>query len=156
MLCMFMKNRRKFQWLTGLVPAMPLYNVPEQPQQSSDDDWYSLDHDIPNAEHIEREYGVTQLQRIKAFQRMAVYGAVDKDVSRHMWKTIPKAMDAIAAYWVRLRAQDVWDEAHPQTLGSVQSEAKRNNKTIHIGPFSISALKNIANSLVVCANTKGA
>ena len=66
------------------------------------------------------------------------------------------AMGAIAAEWVCLRAQDVWDEAHPQTLGSVQSEAKRNNKTIHIGPFSISALKNIANSMVVCANTKGA
>ena len=64
---------------------------------------------------------------------MAVYGTVAKDVPRNIWKAIPKAMEAIAAEWARLRAQDVQDEAHPRTLGSVQSEAKRNNKTIHIG-----------------------
>ena len=64
---------------------------------------------------------------------MTVYGTVAKDVPRDKWKTIPKAMEAVAAEWARLRAQNVWDEAHPRTLGSVQSEAKRNNKTIHIG-----------------------
>ena len=64
---------------------------------------------------------------------MTVYGAVAKDVLRDKWKTIPKALDAVAAEWVRLRAQHVWDEDHPRTLGSVQAEAKRNNKTIHIG-----------------------
>ena len=66
-----------------------------------------MDHDIPNAEHIEIEYCVAQLQRIKAFQRMAVDGAVAKDIPRRMWKTMPKAMDAIDAEWARLRAQDV-------------------------------------------------
>ena len=93
----------------------------------------SFDHYIPNAAHIEREYGVTQLQRIKAFQRMTVCGTDAKDVPRDKWKTIPKAMEAIAAEWARLRAQNVWDEAHPRTLGSVHAKAKRNNKTIHIG-----------------------
>ena len=42
-------------------------------------------------------------------------------------------MEAVAAEWARLRAQHVWDENHLRTLGSVQAEAKRNNKTIHIG-----------------------
>ena len=42
-------------------------------------------------------------------------------------------MDAIAAAWARLRAQDVRDEAHPRTLGSVQSEAKRKNKIVNDG-----------------------
>ena len=98
-----------------------------------DADWCSFDHDIPNAAQIDREYCVTQLRRIQAFQRMTVYGTVAKDVRRDKWKTIPKAMEAIAAEWARLRAQNVWDEAHPRTLGSVQAEAKRNNKTIHIG-----------------------
>ena len=130
---MFVNNQNKFQWLTEPVLAMPLYHVAEKPDTSPDDDWCSFDHDIPNAAHIEREYGVTQLQRIKAFQRMTVYGTVAKDVPRDKWKTIPKPMAAIAAEWARLRAQHVWDEAHPRTLGSVQAEAKRNNKIVNIG-----------------------
>ena len=76
-------------------------------------------YDIPNAAHIESEFGVTQPQRITAFQRMTVYGTVAKDVPRDKWKTIPKAMEAIAAEWARLRAQNVWDESHPRILGSV-------------------------------------
>ena len=76
---------------------------------------------------------MTQLQRVKAFQRMTVYGAVAKDVPRDKRKTIPKAMEAIAAEWARLRAQHVWDESHPRILGGDQAEARRNNKTIHIG-----------------------
>ena len=64
---------------------------------------------------------------------MTVCGAVAKDVPRDKWKTIPKALDAVAAEWARLRAQHVWDEDNPRTLGSVQADAKRNNKTIHIG-----------------------
>ena len=111
---------------------MPLH-VASSSAESPSDDWCSFGHDITNSAHIEREFGVTQLQRIKAFQRMTVYGAVAKDVPRDKWKTIPKAMDAVAAEWARLRAQHVWDEDHPRTLGSVQAEAKRNNKTIHIG-----------------------
>ena len=43
-----------------------------------------------------------------------------------LWKLLP-------LNGARLRAQNVWDEAHPRTLGSVQSEAKGNNKTVHIG-----------------------
>ena len=110
---------------------MPLY-VAFAATDTPTDDW-CFDHDIPNSAHMEREFGVTQLQRVKAFQRMTVYGTVAKDVPRDKWKTIPKAMEAVAAEWARLRAQNVWDEAHPRTLGSVQAEAKRNNKTIHIG-----------------------
>ena len=96
------------------------------------DEMFSYDHDIPNSIHIEREFGVSQLQRIKYFQRMTAYGAVAKDVPRDKWKHIQKALEAVNAEWARLRAQTVWDEAHPRTLGSVQAEAKRNNKTIYI------------------------
>ena len=63
---------------------MPLYHVSEKPDTSHDDGWCSFDHDTPNAAHIDREYGVTQLQRIKAFQRMTVYGTVAKGVSHHL------------------------------------------------------------------------
>ena len=98
---MFVKHRKKFPWLTDPVPAMPLYTAPTKIETSSDDDLRSFDYDLPNAEHIDREFGVTQLQRVKAFQRLAVYGTVAKDVPRDKWKTIPKAMDAIAAEWAR-------------------------------------------------------
>ena len=64
---------------------------------------------------------------------MTVYGTVGKDVPRDKWKTIPKAMEAIAAEWARLRARNVRHESHPCILGSVQAEAKRNNKTSHFG-----------------------
>ena len=64
---------------------------------------------------------------------MTVHGTVAKDVLRNIWKSIPKAMEAIEAEWNRLRAHNVWHEAHLRTLGSVQNETKRNNKTIHIG-----------------------
>ena len=64
---------------------------------------------------------------------MTVYGTAAKDVLRNMWKSIPTAMEALDADWNRLRAQNVWDAAHTRTLDSVQSEAKRTNKTIHIG-----------------------
>ena len=87
MFCMFVKNRKKFQWLTDPVPAMPLYTAPTKIETSPDDDWCSFDYDIPNAAHIEREFGVTQLQRVKAFQRMTVYGTVAKDAPHDKWKT---------------------------------------------------------------------
>ena len=99
MFCMFVKNRKKYPWLRDPVPSMPLY-VASAPADMPSDDWCSFDHDIPNSAHIEREFGVTQLQRIKAFQRMTVYGAVAKDVPRDKWKTISKAMEAVAAEWV--------------------------------------------------------
>ena len=102
MFCMFVNNRTKFYWLTEPVPAMSLYQVSDQAALSLDNEWCSFDHDIPNAIHIEREYGVTQLQRIKVVQRMTVYGTVAKDVPRDKWKTIPKAMPAIAAERARL------------------------------------------------------
>ena len=63
---------------------------------------------------------------------MTVYGVVANDVPRDKWKIIPKTMDAVAAEWLRLRAQPVSDEDNPRTLSSVQAEAKRNNNTIHI------------------------
>ena len=99
MFCMFVKNRKKYRWLRDPVPSMPLY-VASSSADVPSDDWCSFDYDIPNSAHIEREFGVTQLQRIKAFQRMTVYGAVAKDVPRDRWKTIPKAMYAVAAEWV--------------------------------------------------------
>ena len=98
---------KKFQWLKETVPIMPLCHAPDKTYLSSDDEWCCFDHDITNAEHIEREYCVTQLQRIKAFQRMTVDGTVSKDVPRNMWKTIPKAMEAIATERNRLRARRV-------------------------------------------------
>ena len=64
---------------------------------------------------------------------MTVYGAVAKDVPRNMWKGIPQAMEAVEAEWSRLRAQKVWDEDNPRSLGSIQSDATRANNTIHIG-----------------------
>ena len=112
---------------------MPLYQASGKTADAFNNDWPYFDHDTPNAEHIEREYGVTQLQRVKAFQRMIVYGTVAKDVPRIMWKGVPEAMGAVEAEWNRLRAQNVWDEAHPRTLGSIQSKANRSSKTINIG-----------------------
>ena len=107
MFCMVVKNRKKYLWLSEPVPAMPLYQASYALSIDSDSECPYIDHDIPNAAHIEREFGVTQLQRVKAFQRMAVYGTVAKDVRRDKWKTIPKAMAAIAAEWARVRAQNV-------------------------------------------------
>ena len=133
MFFMFVKNRKNFPWFSEPVPAMPLYQASDAIPADSDSECMYFVHDIPNAAHIEREYGVTQLQRVKVFQRMTVYGTVAKDVLGNMWKGIPKAMEAVEAEWGCLRAQNVWDEAHPRTLGSIQSKATRNNKTILIG-----------------------
>ena len=38
--CMFVKNRNKFPWLTDAVPAMPLYTAPAEIDTAPDDDWY--------------------------------------------------------------------------------------------------------------------
>ena len=67
MFCMLAKNRKKYPWLRDPVPAMPLSVASSSDQPSPADDMFSYDHDIPNSAHIEREFGVTQLQRIKAF-----------------------------------------------------------------------------------------
>ena len=152
MFCMFVKKQRNtYHWLGDLVPNPYLYDASAATDTSADD-WCSFDHDIPNSAHIDREFGVTQLQRVKAFQRMTVYGTVAKDVPRDKWKTIPKAMEAVAAEWARLRAQNVWDEAHPRTLGSVQAEAKRNNKTSHIGRLFDLCVEKHVNLLLTCVN----
>ena len=99
MMCMFVKSRKKFPWLTDPVPSMPFYVASATSETSPNDDWCSFDHDIPNSARVEREFGVTQFQRVKAFQRMTVYGTVAKDVLRDKWKTIPKAMEAVNAEW---------------------------------------------------------
>ena len=57
MFCMFVKNRKKIQWLTEPVPSMTLYHVPEKMETFPDVDWCSFDYDISNAAHIEREFG---------------------------------------------------------------------------------------------------
>ena len=46
---------------------------------------------------------------------------------------MPKALEAVKAEWACLRARTVWDEARPRTIGSVKADAKRDNKTSHIG-----------------------
>ena len=46
------------------------------------------------AEHVEKEYGVSQRQRVKAFERMA-FALVAKDIPRSMWKDIEKAAKAV-------------------------------------------------------------
>ena len=97
MFCMFVKNRKKYPWLRDPVPVKPISVASSMPSPADDACYY--DHDIPNSAYIEHEFGITQLQRIKAFQRMTVYGAVAKDVRRDKWKTIPKALDAVAAEW---------------------------------------------------------
>ena len=84
MYCMFVNNLKKFKWLRELVPAVPLYQASDDADNDSNSECQYFDHDIPNAEHIEREYCVTHLQRVKAFQRMTVYGTVAKDVRRNM------------------------------------------------------------------------
>ena len=63
---MFVKNRKTFSWLTDPVPAMSFYTLPSKIEISPDDDLCSFDYDVLNAAHLEREFGVTQLQLIKA------------------------------------------------------------------------------------------
>ena len=109
MFCIFVNKFKKFVWLRKPVPAMLLRAASDDAIASSNDECPYFDHDIPNAAHIEHEYGVSHIQRIKVFQRMTVYGAVAKDVHRNMWKGIRKALEAIDAQWNRLRAQKVWD-----------------------------------------------
>ena len=82
---------------------------------------------------MEKEYGVTQLQRMKAFQRMVVYGLVAKDVPRKLLPQMPKTFGAVNAEWSCLRSIILWDEDHPRPLGLVEAEAQRD--FINIGRF---------------------
>ena len=47
---------------------MPLYQAADVIPVNSDSECLYFDHDIPNAAHIETEYGVAYIQRIKAVQ----------------------------------------------------------------------------------------
>ena len=89
------KYLRKFVWLRQPVPSMPLRRASDGTSVISDDECQYVDNDIPNVAHIERQYGVSHIQHIKAFQRMIVYETVAKDFPRNMWKGTPKCMEAI-------------------------------------------------------------
>ena len=86
--CVFVHNRDP-------VPAMPMKSVSVTPDLTLTGDCHYFEQDIPNAEHIEREHGVSQFHTVRAFQRMFAYVLLAKDIQRKIWQSMPRASEAV-------------------------------------------------------------
>ena len=82
-------------------------------------------------------------RKITRRRRLPFNAAVARPVRQKEIDANPKAKAAMDKEWDRLRAQYVWDEAHPREWDDVRKEAQRGGYEVHMGYlFGICVEKN--------------